>query len=310
MTLELSPIAFGAMAHAGARAPGERVELIERAVEEGITTLDTAPLYGFGESERLVGRAIASRRDRVQVLSKVGLAWDAEARGELLFATPDRRVVCDSRPERVQREVLASLERLGIERLDLVQVHHPDRLTPIGETFGALKDLVGQGRARAVGASNFSPVQLEEARRALAPTPLFSTQERYSLVYRDVERTLVPYCAANGVGLLAYSPLAQGILAGRTLFGGAMPKHDFRTADPSFLPGNLAAIHRAIRRSLDPIAEARGVSIGAVALAWLKARPTVRTVIAGASSPTQLAELARALRLELTDHERAEIEVA
>lgn len=310
MPLELSPITFGAMAHAGAGDDGHRVALMQAAIDRGITSIDTAPLYGFGHSERLVGRAVAGRRARVQVLSKVGLRWGPDARGEVLFETPERTVRRDSRPESVRRDVEESLERLGLEALDLVQVHHPDRDTPIDETFGALKDLLDEGRVRAVGASNFTVDELEAARRALAPAPLFSTQERYSLVYRDVERTHAAFCARHGVGLLCYSPLAQGLLAGKLLTGGRVGAGDFRGADPSFHPKNLRAIHRAMREGLDPVAIDRGAPLASVALAWLIAQPAVVSAIAGARDEAQLDGLVRASRMRLARGERAHVRAA
>lgn len=309
-TPRLSPITLGAMAHVGAVSDEQRVDLFRAAIDAGITSLDTAPLYGFGRSERLVGRAIEGQRDRVQVLTKVGLRWGPDARGEVLFETPEATVHKDSRPEQVQREVRESLERLGVERIDLVQVHHPDPLTPLDETFGALADLHREGKVSAIGASNFSVAQLEEARRALEPIGLFSSQERYSLVYRDVEREHVPWALEHGAGLLCYSPLAQGLLAGRLLFGAPLKRGDFRAEDPSFRRSNLARIHRAMREGLDPVASDRGVPLATVALAWLKAQPAVKAVIAGCRDERQLRGLTQALRLELTKTERVRMRAA
>lgn len=298
--VELPPITFGAMAHVGADSGDARVALMQRAIEEGITAIDTAPLYGFGHSEELVGRAVAGVSGPVKVLSKVGLRWDPDARGEVLFETPERRVVRDSRPEQVRRDVEESLERLRLERLDLVQVHHPDWQTPLNETFGALGDLHREGRVGAVGASNFGVEQLEEAQRGLGDVPLFSTQERYNLIYRDVEREVLPYCREHGVGLLTYSPLAQGLLAGKLLMGGRMTRNDFRSADPSFHPKNVARVHAAMRAGLDPIALERSAPLASVALAWLSHQPGVRSVIAGARDEQQLEGLLKAQRMELT----------
>ncbi|HVS17564.1 MAG TPA: aldo/keto reductase, partial [Planctomycetota bacterium] len=186
--LAVSKVAFGAWAIGGWQWGGSdddaAVAALRAALDAGMTSIDTAPVYGFGRSERVVGRALAGHRERAQVLTKVGLVWEEE-RGEFFFEGPDqdgvtRRVYKNSRPQSIRREVEASLTRLGLETLDLVQIHWPDATTPLAESLGALAELRAQGKLRAIGVSNFSSEQLGQAVGALGDVPLASTQERYS----------------------------------------------------------------------------------------------------------------------------------
>lgn len=278
-----------------------QADLIRAAIERGITDLDTAPLYDFGGSERVVGRAIRGIRERVRVFSKVGLRWSdsPDAHGEVFFSTPDRVVRRDGRPESVRREVEESLERLGIEYLDLVQIHQRDSNVPLDETLGALADLLRGGRVRAIGVSNFSLADLREAKRCLSPLPLASTQERYNLVHREIESDRLSFCRENEVALLAYSPLAQGLLAGRLLGGRRFDDLDFRARVPEASGRNLEAIHAAMARSLIPLAQELQATAGEVALAWLLAEPGVSSAVVGASSLDQIESHRRASQLRL-----------
>ncbi len=286
-----------------------RIELIRAAVEAGLTSIDTAPLYGFGGAERLVGRAVADCRERVQLLTKVGLTWDDE-HGDVMFEAPGAdggtiRVRKDSRPERVLRDVDESLERLGVETLDLVQVHQRDRHTPVAETVSALRDCVQAGKVRAVGVSNFDARDTREAIRALGEIPLASIQPEYSLLRRSCEVDLLPLAREEGLGVLAYSPLAQGFLASRA--GPRLARDDLRARGPLGRARTRAGIARAVAGHLGPVAERRGVTPGAVALAWLLAQPAVAGVIVGVSNVEQIRANAGALRLDLAPDEVAAI---
>jgi len=300
----LSPVVFGAMWR---RLQGER-EMRERMVREaldvGITSIDTAPLYDFGGSEQTVGDALRGIRERAQILTKVGLRWDGDHGQTLFSATIDgarRDVRRDSRPQAVRRDVEDSLRRLQTDRLDLVQVHHRDRDTPIAETMGELLRLRGEGKLLAIGVSNFKPPEILEAARELGSVPLASVQEPYSLLERQIERELLPEARRLGAGVLCYSPLAQGVLAG-ALLGVAPSQWPARGA--FFAPGNAAKIHAAMEHSLEPIAKTHDASLSQVALAWLLGEAGVRAVICGASSRRQLEENARAATLVLTAEER------
>jgi len=308
-TVRVSPVVFGAMAHDEASDEAQRAALMQAAIDAGITSIDTAPLYGFGASERSVGRAIRGRRDHVQVLGKVGLRWDDD-HGDVLFVAGERVVRRDGRPEAVLRDVAQSLERLDTDYLDLVQLHHPDPHVPIDETLGALADLQRAGAVRAIGVSNVDAAQLERARSALAPLPLASTQQRYSLVYREVETELLPACLRSGVALLAYSPLAQGLLADAALSGGAAPASEGRHADPAWRAAHRRGLRAAAQAALVPVARAHGVGLAEVAIAWLLAQPGVGAAIVGASCEAQVVANAGAAALVLAPDEVADIRSA
>lgn len=303
--MRLSRVIFGAMANHGAGDDGQRVAVIQSALARGITSIDTAPLYDFGGSERLVGRAIAGQGE-VQVLTKVGLRWDSD-HGDVLFATPEVTVRRDSRPERVAEELDQSLERLGVPSVALVQVHHPDPHVPIGETMSALLDAHRAGKVDAIGVSNFSAEQTRAAARALGDVPLATAQDRYSLVYREAEAGAQVACRELGLGCLAYSPLAQGLLAGKLLDGGEMAEGDWRAGDPVFRPDNLRRIHDVMRSVMQPIATRHSGTLSQVALAWLLAQPVVTGVIAGARTEAHVAANAGAMQLALEHGEVREL---
>lgn len=310
-SLRVSSITFGAMGFGSAAAEdeGRRRELIEAAVECGITAIDTAPLYGFGRSERLIGRALAPMRARPRVLTKVGLRWD-DTHGEAFFTARDADggplvVRRDSRPESVLLEIERSLERLRVDAIDLVQVHQRDRSVPIGETMGALRDAVRSGAVRHVGVSNFGAAEVAESIVALGDVPLASLQSPYSLLVRDVERDGLRAARAAGVGFLAYSPLAQGLLTGAYGLDRALRSDDWRSTLPLFSTRSRSAIARAIDDVVRPIAHRHGATPSQVALAWVIAQLGVVTAIAGASSVEQVRENARAMRLHLEPGELA-----
>jgi methylglyoxal reductase len=300
--LHVSAIVHGAMGFSHGD-PAERVRTLHAAIEAGITSIDTAPIYGFGESERLVGQAIADRRARVQILGKVGLRWDDD-HGEVLFRAqeeggPLRVVRRDSRPVSVRRDVEQSLRRLGIDALDLCQVHHPDAAVPIADTMGELARLRDEGKLRAIGVSNYSAAQVLEAARALGDVPLASVQSEYSLLRRAVEREVLRAVQEVGAGFLAYSPLLHGLLAGRMAERRRLPRGDHRRWDPAFHPVNVARVERARIEALEPLARRHGVAAAQIALAWLLHRPGVTAVIVGGSSIAQVRSNARAGELVL-----------
>ncbi len=306
---ELPPLIFGAMARRAAD-DREREALIRAAVDLGITAIDTAPLYDFGRCEAQIGRALRGvPRDRVQLLTKVGLRWDGQAHGRVLFSFTDTQgghslgghsqgghspgrhsqgrqvdVKKDSRPEAVRDDVMNSLKRMNVDYLDLVQIHHPDVDTPIADTLGALLDLRAAGVIRAIGVSNFDAEQVAAAQAALGDVPLCSVQNEYSLLRREVEADLLPHCRRHDIRLLAYSPLAAGALAQR------VPQIADRAAVQRL---------RAARAVLTEIAAAHRASDAAVALAWLMAQPGAVSAVAGASTPQQLADNRAALDIRL-----------
>ncbi|HEV3032695.1 MAG TPA: aldo/keto reductase [Polyangia bacterium] len=284
----VSRIVHGCMSFAD--DDGRAVRAIHAAFDAGVTTFDTAPLYGFGRSEELLAKAIADRRGRLQILTKVGLRWDG-AHGRVLFESVGRdgtrRVVRrDSRAASIRQEVDMSLRRLGVDVLDLVQVHHRDLETPLAETMAEFETLTRAGKIRAVGVSNFSRAEIEESSAQLGPVPLAAAQLEYSLLARRIEADALPWARDHTVAVLAYSPLAHGALAGRQMEGKPSPP-DWRRDTPCFDPRNVETINRALAQSVVPLARSRGLDLAQVCLAWVLSQPGITAAIVGASSPAQ-----------------------
>ena len=257
-------------------ARGEAVKIVHRALELGINLIDTAEIYALGRSERIVGEAIKGSRDRVFVATKlfpVGLPLQVNARAR------------------------ASARRLGIGRIDLYQLHWPSPLFPPGATMPRMKRLVDQGVVSHVGVSNHSLRQWRAAERAFGG-PVLSNQVQFSLLSRAPERELVPWAQANGRIVIAYSPLAQGLLSGRYL---KEPPQNFRRYRPAFRTGARARLGPLIA-ALREIGSQHGATEAQVALAWLLRKPNV-VVIPGASSVEQLEHNAAAADVELSDDE-------
>ena len=279
----------------------ERIALFKTAIDCGFTTIDTAPLYGFGRAEMQLGDVLRQvNRDRVQILTKVGLRWDDETHGDVLFTFTNERgspqpVRKDSRPESVRWEVEQSLKRLGLSSIDLVQVHHPDQYVPIAETMGTLLDLRHEGKLRHIGVSNFSAEQIRSAQQALGDVPLCSVQPEYSLVRRDAESQILPVCRDLDIGVIVYSPLGAGVLAGRQKM----------MSDPG-----VDKINQVIRDVVQPIAEEHNASIAAVALSWIISQPGITAAICGASTSQQLEQQAQAFEVELSESELEQLSKA
>lgn len=284
--------------------------LIHEACDRGVTSFDTAPLYDFHRSEQIVGRALRGRRSQVQILTKVGLRWD-DVHGRVLFEFTDpsgqrRAVRKDSRPLSIRTEVEASLRRLQVEQIDLLQIHHPDLDTPFEDSLGELARLRDVGLIRAIGVSNYSPEQLTKAIHALGDGGLDALQCEYSLVQRWPEQALLPLCSAHQVGVLAFSPLAKGTLAGfsRRRSRG-MPRASRGTDYGSTLTRSL--IYATVALVVEPIARAHDASADQVALAWLLAQHGQTAVVVGASTSEQLRSNASAASISLSEAERARI---
>jgi aryl-alcohol dehydrogenase-like predicted oxidoreductase len=312
--LTVSRIVFGSM-NLGSRArdPERRIAVMRAAVEAGIDTIDTAPIYDIGQTEEQLGRAIAGMRDRVKLLTKVGFRWD-DPHGREQFRFVDEHgqpqvMRLNSRPESVRLEVERSLRRLGVDVLDLVQVHRPDPDTPIADTMGALLDCKRAGKLRAIGVSNFSAAQMRDAQAGLGDEPLASNQVHYSLLERWPEAELLPAAVADRISVLAYSPLEEGLLSDSFRLS-ALAEHDGRRRSARFHPTNLARIAEAVAHGLAPVAHAHGASVPQVALAFLLAQPAMAAVIVGASSVQQVKSNAGAGDLVLAADELAAIRSA
>jgi aryl-alcohol dehydrogenase-like predicted oxidoreductase len=209
----------------------------------------------------------------------------------------------NARPWSVKDEVERSLKRLRVDVIDLIQVHWPDPHTPVSETMAALLDLRTEGKVRAIGVSNFDVPLLAQAQRSLGEVPLASTQPKYSLLARDVERDVLPHCRAAGVGLIAYSPLEQGLLTGKVSASRTFAAADYRVKRPTFQPGNRARVNALLQAVVQPIATRHGATLGQVAIAWVLAQPGVTAAIVGARTPEQARENAAAGSVKLDAQE-------
>jgi aryl-alcohol dehydrogenase-like predicted oxidoreductase len=263
----------------GGSDDNESVRTIQAAVDRGISLIDTAPVYGFGRSEEIVGRALAEggRRQRVVLATKLGLDWDA-----------GRRPFRNSSAERIQTEIEDSLRRLGTDVIDIYQVHWPDAETPFAETAEALLRLYRQGKIRAIGVSNYAPEQMDAFRRV---APVHTCQPPYNLFERGIERDVLPYCRRHGIATLVYGGICRGLLSGRMTAATTFDGDDLRTFDPKFQPPRFARYLTAVER-LDRFARERyGRRVIHLALRWLLDQPGVGVVLWGARRPDQLAAL-------------------
>ena len=298
-SLKVSPVAIGTWAIGGWMWGGtdeaESIATIRTAFEHGINIVDTAPVYGFGRSEEIVGKAIAEGRLRSDVLiaTKAGLQWDAG------------KVSRNASRARIMAEVEDSLRRLRTDYIDIYQVHWPDPLVTIEETAEAMHALFEQGKIRAIGVSNFSVLQMERFRRV---APLHVLQPPYNLFERGIERSLLPYCQYNNIAMLGYGALCRGLLSGRmqanTLFDG----DDLRRDDPKFLEPRFAQYLTAVHK-LDRLARRRfGKRVIHLAVRWMLDQG-ITTALWGARHPHQLQPLDEVTGWSLDASAKAEIDL-
>jgi aryl-alcohol dehydrogenase-like predicted oxidoreductase len=287
---------MGMSAWYGETDEAESIATIHRAIELGVTFLDTADVYGqkFGDNERLVGRAIAGRRREVVLATKFGNA----ARS----GRSDRGI--DGRPEYVRASIDESLQRLGVDHVDLYYQHRVDLDTPIEETVGAMAEAVAAGKVRHLGLSEASA---ETIRRAHAVHPIAALQSEYSLWSRDPEGEILDTLRELGIGLVAYSPLGRGFLAGRFSSTDELADNDFRKNHPRFTGGNIEH-NRALAERVEEVAAAKGATPAQVALAWVLSRGDDVVPIPGTKRRTYLEENAAAVAVRLTDDELAELD--
>lgn len=301
--MEIARVGFGAWAIGGGgwefgwgpQQDDESIAAIGRALELGVNWIDTAAAYGFGRSEEIVGRALAGVSDKPYVFTKCSLIDDGT-----------RHVRHVLKRDSVLREAEASLRRLGVDAIDLYQIHWPNPEPDIEEGWSALAELKEQGLVRHIGVSNFSVGQL---RRISGIAPVETIQPQYSLISRDVEGELLPHAERADIGVIVYSPMGSGLLTGgitRERLAG-MPDDDWRKTAPAFteprLSGNLALAGR-----LKAVAGRHGTTPGAVAVAWTLRHPAVDGAITGFRRPDQVDPILAAANLELTEQDIAEIE--
>ena len=255
----------------------ESIRTIHAALDLGITLIDTAPAYGFGRAEEIVGQALLGRRHRAVIATKTGLGWK------------DDRAFRDARPVRIVAEVEESLRRLRTDVIDLYQVHWPDPMVPIDDTAEAMATLYRAGKIRAIGVSNFAPDDMDIFRRA---APLHTAQPPYNLFERAAETDVLPYAQRHGITTLAYGALSRGLLSGRMRADTRFPEDDLRQHDPKFRAPRFAQYLQAVD-ALDRLARERfGKRVIHLALRWLLDQPGIGAALWGARRPEQLVPVA------------------
>lgn len=282
----------------------QSIAAIQASIDAGISLIDTAPAYGMGLAETIVGKAIAGRRDKVVLVTKCGLVWHVNE-GAYFFHQDGKPVHRYLGAASIRHEVEESLKRLGTDYIDHYVTHWQDATTPIAETVETLVRLKDEGKIRSIGASNVSP---EDLVAYIATGALDAIQEEYSMVRRDIETTLLPLCRTSAVSVLSYSSLALGLLSGKVGPERVFAGDDQRKGNPRFSQANREKIARLTRR-LEPVAEAHGASIAQVVIAWTIAQPGITFSLCGARDPAQAVENAAAARLRLAENELALISV-
>lgn len=307
--LKLSSITFGAWAIGGWSWGGsdknDAIKALHKAIDIGITTLDTAPVYGFGQSEELIGNVIKGKRKNLQILTKYGLKWDGEAKGEFYFNTTSNSgkaldVYRHASKESIIKECEKSLQLLGTDYIDLYQIHWSDPFTPIEETMDAMTTLHKQGKIRYAGVCNYS---LDQVKEALKHFPIASIQNPYSMLRRDIEEELVPFCIKNEIGILPYSPLQRGILSGKIKPGHKFNEGDSRPNTIYYKEPNLSAITAFVEKTIKPIAEKHRAAVGQIVISWTLMQPGISTALVGARNPEQVIENARSAEILLSEED-------
>ena len=294
--LEVSQIGLGCMGMSGfygERDEAESIATLHRAIELGVSFLDTAEMYGRGDNEKLLGKALAGRRDEVVVATKFGMSLDEHW----------NRTV-DGSPENVRRSIDGSLQRLGFDHVDLYYQHRIDPGTPIEETVGALAEQVEAGKIRHIGLSEAAP---ETIRKAHAVHPLAAVQSEYSLWSRELEAEILPTLRELGIGLVAYSPLGRGFLSGRFSSLDELDPDDSRRHGPRFTGENLEQNQR-LAAKIAELAEEKDITPAQLALAWVLAQGEDIVPIPGTKRRTYLEQNAAASEVELSDEEVKRIE--
>ncbi len=316
--VRVSPIIFGAWAIGGwmwgGQEESDSIAAIRASIDAGATTIDTAAIYGMGSSEELVAKAIKGQRDRVQIATKCGMRWDSPASGNQGSepwpnkdnAGKDVVVRKNAKPDSIQYECEQSLRRLQTDVIDLYQIHWPDVSTPVEESMRAMVKLKEQGKIRAIGVSNYD---VEWLRNAEKVTKLASNQPPFSLMQRKIEKEILPCCREDKIGVIVYSPLERGLLAGAVPPDREFPEGDHRASHKFFTP----EMRRKVLASLEkirPIKERHHVSFAQLAINWTVHEPGITAALVGARNAKQATHNAGALNFTLTDDERKQIRAA
>lgn len=306
--IEISALGLGTWAHGGTFWGGtdEQASLaaIQQALDLGITLLDTAPAYGYGLAEEVVGRAIRGRdRSRIVLATKVGLAWH-EPEGEYFFTAEGVEVYRNLHPANIRRELELSLQRLGTDYVDLYQTHWQDPTTPIAESMGELLKLQAEGKIRAIGVSNCTPEQMTEY---LAGGRIDSSQPRYNMRDRAIEADLLPFCREQQIAVLSYSSLDKGLLTGGLDPERVYPEGDMRGHDESFQPAKVRQVNEVLAK-LAPYREQYGLDQTQLTIAWTISQPGLTCALVGARNAAQAAGIAPGGGVEIAPADLAAME--
>ncbi len=308
--LELPVITFGAWAAGGWMWGGsdrnDAIKAIQASYELGVNAIDTAAVYGQGESEEIVGEAVKDiPRDKVYILTKFGMRWDLDQpKGDFAFKSKDNSgadidVYRYAGKESIILECENSLKRLGTDYIDLYQIHWPDSTTPIQESMEAVAQLIKDGKIRYAGVSNYSAEQMEEA---VKHVNIVSDQVPYSMIKRDIEKTLVPWCLDNNKSILAYSPMERGLLTGKIKPGHQFAEGDHRANLYYFRDENITKTNGFLK-SIQPIADEKGISLSQLVLLWTLEQPGITIALAGARNAEQAVQNAKAADVVITNEE-------
>jgi aryl-alcohol dehydrogenase-like predicted oxidoreductase len=281
----------------------DAIEAMEKSFDLGITSFDTAPAYGFGVSEYLVGEALLGKRDKVQILTKYGLRWDT-TKGKHHFDSEDNEgnpiaIHKYAAKENVIKECEESLWRLRTDYIDLYQIHWPDPTTPIEETMEAIEILLKEGKIRAAGVCNYNAEQVATASRVV---PIVSNQVPYSMVNRGIEKEIVPYAIKNNQAILAYSPLQRGLLTGKITQDYIFEPGDHRVNTPHFKKENIFKVNQFLD-NIKPIAEEKDATLAQLVIAWTVQQPGITCALVGARNAKQTEENAKAASIQLSKDE-------
>jgi len=314
---QASVVGFGAWAIGGWMWGGadeqDAVDAIHAAIDGGMNLIDTAPIYGFGRSEEIVGKAIHDRRVQVFLATKCGLRWDTD-QGEHHFNATDQRIDPTGEiavhkylhPDSIEQELDASLKRLQTDHIDLYQTHWQESTTPIEDTMAKLEHLRNKGKIRAIGVSNAAPEQMDQYRHV---GRIAADQEKYSMLDRELEDTNLPYCAEHDIAFLAYSPIAQGLLT-----GSVTPEREFEEGDQRKHKERFSVENRkrvmALLDEIRPVAVEHGITLGQLAIAWTVHQPGCTHALVGARNRDQVRENAGAGDVDLTPEQVGQINQA
>lgn len=306
--LLLSEVTFGAWAAGGWMWGGterkDAIDAIRVSYSMGVTSIDTAPIYGQGTSEEIVGEAIKGfPRDRFQILTKYGMRWDLK-KGDFAFSSKNNNgenidIYKHAGKESIIKECEDSLKRLGTDYIDLYQIHWPDSTTPIEESMDAVSRLIEQGKVRYAGVCNYNAAQMAEAGKYIT---LASDQVPYSMVKRGIEAELIPYCLDNNKSILAYSPLERGLLTGKIRPGHVFAPGDHRKEVSFFKEENLRRTDEFLEL-LKPLAAEKRITLGQLVILWTLQQPAITITLVGARNSEQAIENAKAIDSTLNKEE-------